>query len=105
LNTTTVARILLKQAAKLTDKIHPRLKTAFEQRELPGFEELIVIFKEYAFTTSNLVLIFDALDECENQYFRRILKLIRNFNDSGIRVYATAREHCKEEIDRQCQIR
>lgn len=98
-----VVRILLKQAAKSIDKIHPLLKTAFEQKELPGFEELILIFKEYSLTISNMFVIFDALDECENQYFRRILKLIRDLNDSGIRVYATAREHYRTEIERHFQ--
>jgi hypothetical protein len=95
-----VIRILLKQATKLMDKIHPRLKTAFEQRELPEIEELIIIFKEYSLTISNVFVTLDALDDCENQYFHRILELIRNLNDSGIRVYATAREHYKAEIDR-----
>jgi hypothetical protein len=98
-----IARILLKQAATLMDDIHPRLKTAFKQRKLPAFEELIIMFKEYSFAISNIFVIFDALDECEDEYFRRILRLIRNLNDSGIRVYATAREHCKEEIDRHFQ--
>jgi KAP family P-loop domain len=98
-----VACILLKQAAKLMDKIHHRLKTAFEEKELPTFEQLLEILKEYSGTTSRIFVLFDALDECENQYFRRILELIRNLNDSGIRVYATTREHYKAQIDRYFQ--
>jgi hypothetical protein len=102
-----VARILLKQAAKLMNKIHPRLRKAFEKREFPRFDELIAIFTEssieFSRTTSNIFVMFDALDECEKQHFGQIIQLIQNLNKSGIRVYATARPHCEAFIDLQTE--
>jgi hypothetical protein len=89
------------------DKIHPRLRAAFEQKELPGIEGLIAIFREYSIEfsrTTSMFVILDTLDESENQYFRRVLDLIQ-LNDSGIRVYATARENYEAEIDRYFQSR
>jgi hypothetical protein len=102
-----VARILLKQAAKLMNKIHPRLRNAFEKREFPRFDELVAIFTkssiEFARTTSNIFVMFDALDECEKQHFGQIIQLIQDLNKSGIRVYATARPHCEAFIDIQTE--
>ena len=98
-----VARILLKQAVKLLDKIHPELKTAFDKKEFPGFTKLIEIFKGYSIefsraTSRCMIVMFDALDECEKQHFGQIIKLLQNLTDSGVRVYATAREHCEASI-------
>jgi hypothetical protein len=105
LDPTMVARILVKQAAKSMHKIHPDLRTAFEKgnRKLPRLDELIRIFKEYntSRSTSELFVIFDALDECEKQHFGEIINLIEDLNKSEIRVYATAREQCEAPISRQ----
>ena len=102
-----VVRILLKQAAKLMNKIHPRLRNAFEKREFPRFDELVAIFTEssieFCRTTSNIFVMFDALDECEKQHFGQIIQLIQNLNNSGIRVYATARPHCAVLLDIQTE--
>lgn len=56
---------------------------------------------EFSRSTSGIVVMFDALDECEKQHFGQIIDLIQNLNDSGIRVYATAREHRETIIYRQ----
>jgi hypothetical protein len=104
-----IARILLKQAVKLLDKIHPELEAAFDKRLLPGFKKLIEIFKgyniEFSRTTSRCMFVmFDALDECENQHFGQIVKLLQDLTHSGVRVYATAREHCEASICARFQI-
>jgi hypothetical protein len=103
LNPTMVARILLKQAVKLADKIHPKLRTAFEKKDLPGFTKLIEMFEEYSIefsrTTSRyIIVLFDALDECGKPYFGQIIKLLQALTDSGVRVYSTAREHYEASI-------
>lgn len=83
------------------------MKTAFEKNELPQFDELITIFKEYSLefshSTTEIIVMFDGLDECERQYFRQIIHLIQELNDSGIRVYATFREHYEALIYHQLQ--
>jgi hypothetical protein len=45
-----------------------------------------------------MFVMFDALDECDEKHFGQMVKLIRNLNDSKIRVYVTAREHCEGEL-------
>jgi hypothetical protein len=94
-----VARILVKQAANWVVQVSTPLSQAKQKNELPQFDKLIEILKDYSIelprkTQSNMVVMFDALDECDERYFGQMVKLIRNLNKLGIRVYATAREHC-----------
>jgi hypothetical protein len=91
-----VARILVKQAAKWVDRVDVQLSQAFKKKDVPQFDELIEILKNYGTEfsrISNMFVMFDALDECDEKYFGQIVKLIQNLNQDGIRVYATAREH------------
>jgi hypothetical protein len=98
-----VAQILVKQAVERVDRVNPQLSQAFENKDPLQFETLIQILKEYSTEfsrTSNMFVIFDALDECQS--FGSMLKLIQNLTEFGIRVYATARDHYENSL-RQLQ--
>jgi hypothetical protein len=94
-----VAQILVKQAAKRVDQVSTPLSQGKRNNELPQCDKLIEILKDYSIelsrkTQSNMVVMFDALDECDKTYFGPMVKMIGKLNKLGIRVYATAREHC-----------
>jgi hypothetical protein len=94
-----VAQILVKQAVERVDLVNVQLSQAFEKNDQLQFETLIQILKEYSTEfsrTSNMFVIFDALDEC--QYFGKLVKLIQNLTKFGIRVYATARDHYENSL-------
>jgi hypothetical protein len=89
-----VAQILVKQAVERIDRVNVELSQAFEKKDPLQFEKLIQILKEYSTEfsrTSNMFVIFDALDECQN--IGSMVKLIQNLTEFGIRVYVTARDH------------
>lgn len=98
-----VARIPVKQAAKRVNQVSTPLSQAKQKNELHQFNKLIEILEDYNIhfsreTRSKMVVMFDALDDCDERYFRQMVKLIRNLNKLGIRAYATAREHCDYEL-------
>lgn len=96
-----IARILVKQAAKWVDQVDVQLSEAFKKDEILQFDKLIEILKTYGVEfsrKSNMVVMFDALDECDPEHFGQMVDLIQNLNHSGIRVYATAREHCENAL-------
>jgi hypothetical protein len=102
-----IVSILLKQAAKWMPDVHPQLRAAFEKEDVPTIDVLLKIFEEYNIEISrksSMFVMFDALDECNKEHFGRIVKLIQNFNASGIRVYVTARQHRDHWMCQEFQI-
>lgn len=96
-----VAQILVKQAVERVDRVNVQLSQAFEKNDPLQFEKLIQILKEYSTEfsrKSNMFVIFDALDECQN--FAAMVQLIQNLTEFGIRVYATARDYYEDYLRR-----
>lgn len=88
-----VARIPVKQAAKRVNQVSTPLSQAKQKNELPQFNTLIEILEDYSIhfsreTRSNMVVMFDALDECDEIYFGQMVKLIRNLNKLGCICYS-----------------
>ena len=66
-----------------------------EKNSLPGWEELIQILINVCQELRSIVLIFDALDECDEDTNRRqILRMFGHLIRSPIRVLVTSRSHC-----------
>jgi hypothetical protein len=92
-----VLACLINQLAKLKNGVHHRLKDAFDKRVRPERLDLIDIFKtycnEFSSMSLNIIVLFDAFDECDSEHYGNIISIIREFNESGIRVYITTRDY------------
>lgn len=89
-----VLACLLRQLATLTNRIHPRLKIAYDSKIRPQRSDLIDIFKAYRDDFSlNIFVMLDAFDECHADNYGDIISIIQKFMESEIRVYVTTRDH------------
>lgn len=88
-----VIRVLLKQVLLQSDSIPLVLEEAYQSGkaldESMFTAQLIAVFA--AFPSS--LIIFDALDECNEKILRGILNLIKRLTISGVKVFCTGRNH------------
>lgn len=98
-----IARILVKQAAEKADRVNNQLIKILSRDGTLLFNPLVDILKNYneiIARQSAMLVMFDGLDECNDEYFEEIVELIQNLKDSGIRVYATARDYSENVLCR-----
>ena len=81
----------------------PRIPTAAtglcrrlkEKNSLPGWEDLVQTLVNICQELRNVMLIFDALDESDEDTNREgILRLLDHLNNSSTRLFVTSRSHC-----------
>jgi hypothetical protein len=85
---------LIKQLVILTDYMPKSLESAYELRKRPELHSLINIFMEYSRNLSfKIYVLLDAFDECQPKHHWRVVSLIQNLNENGIRVYITMRDY------------
>jgi hypothetical protein len=66
----------------------------------PDYEEFLISIcsKFSSLSASRVVVLFDALDECDPSYQDDVLHLIETLNESEIFVYVTTRDHLDTRI-------
>jgi hypothetical protein len=75
------------------DRSHASLENAYNLKDRPDGPMLTSIFKEYCQNLSaNVYVLLDGFDECHSTHYQDVVSLIRNLNESGIRVYITMRD-------------
>jgi hypothetical protein len=83
----------IKQLVIWTGRMPTSLQKAYNLRSRPDGSMLFNIFKEYCQDLSaNVYVLLDGFDECQSAHYQKVISLIHNLNESGIRVYITMRD-------------
>ena len=99
-----MAASLLKQIAWPADKDRPYLKIVYENikssDDRPSRDTIIKLFIQCAQSIKARIL-FDALDECNNDDLGKVYQLIGMLREANIGVYITTRPHIVDLLRKQ----